>query len=116
MMINTALIAHDGKKSDMVSFVLNNKDILANMNLYATGTTGKKIEGEGFKVEKLLSGPMGGDAQIAAMIATGQIDMVIFLGILLISILTNLMYKCWLDCVMYTMYPWRPIQKLPFTC
>ena len=77
-MINTALIAHDGKKSDMVSFVLNHKRFLEGMNLFATGTTGGKIEAEGFEVTKLLSGPLGGDAQIAAMIATGQIDMVFF--------------------------------------
>ena len=78
MDINIALIAHDGKKSDMVSFVLNHSEFLKDATLYATGTTGSKIEGEGFKVKKLLSGPLGGDAQIAAMAATGEIDLVIF--------------------------------------
>jgi len=77
-MINTALIAHDGKKSDMVSFVLNNRQFLKGMKLFATGTTGAKIEAEGFEVTKLLSGPVGGDAQIASMVATGKIGMVIF--------------------------------------
>jgi methylglyoxal synthase len=76
--INTALIAHDGKKSDMVSFVLNNKQFLNGMELYATGTTGAKIAAEGLEINKLLSGPQGGDAQIAAMVATGKIDVVIF--------------------------------------
>jgi len=76
--INIALIAHDGKKSDMVSFILNNAEFLENANLFATGTTGKKIKKEGFKVTSLLSGPLGGDAQIATMVATGEIDMVIF--------------------------------------
>jgi len=76
--INTALIAHDGKKSDMVSFVLNNKQFLKGMTLFATGTTGSKIEAEGFEITKLMSGPLGGDAQIATMVATGKIDMVIF--------------------------------------
>lgn len=76
--INTALIAHDGKKSDMVSFVLNNKKFLRGMKLFATGTTGAKIEAEGFEITKLLSGPLGGDAQIATMVATGKLDMVIF--------------------------------------
>lgn len=76
--INTALIAHDGKKSDMVSFVLNNKKFLKGMKLFATGTTGNKIEAEGLDITKLLSGPLGGDAQIASMVATGKIDMVIF--------------------------------------
>ncbi len=77
-MINIALVAHDGKKPEMVSFILNHKPLLQGMRIYATGTTGSKIESEGFIVEKLLSGPLGGDAQIAAMIATEQIDLVIF--------------------------------------
>ncbi len=78
MSINIALIAHDGKKADMVSFILQNKSFLKNTNLFATGTTGSKIESEGFTVEKLLSGPLGGDAQIATMVATNQLDLVIF--------------------------------------
>jgi methylglyoxal synthase len=78
MDINIALIAHDGKKSDMVSFVLNNQKFLDGATIYATGTTGAKIEKEGFEVHKLLSGPLGGDAQIAAMVATGEIDLIIF--------------------------------------
>jgi len=48
------------------------------MQIFATGTTGSKIESEGYKVEKLLSGPLGGDAQIASLVATGKIDLVIF--------------------------------------
>lgn len=76
--INIALIAHDGKKPEMVSFILQHKDVLGNANLYATGTTGSHIEKEGFLVNKLLSGPNGGDAQIAALVATGDIDLVIF--------------------------------------
>ena len=78
MDINIALIAHDGKKSDMVSFILKHQDFLKNANLFATGTTGSKIEKEGFKVKKLLSGPLGGDAQIAALAATGALDLIIF--------------------------------------
>jgi len=76
--ITIALIAHDGKKPEMVSFVLNNKHLLQGMKIFATGTTGGKIESEGYEVEKLLSGPLGGDAQIAALIATQKIDLVIF--------------------------------------
>jgi len=75
---NIALIAHDGKKADMVSFILQHKTYLGNTNLFATGTTGSKIEQEGFEVVKLLSGPLGGDAQIATMVATNKIDLVIF--------------------------------------
>ncbi len=78
MKINIALIAHDGKKAELVSFIARNHDFLDDAEIYATGTTGGKIEGEGYAVTKLLSGPLGGDAQIAAMVATGQIDMVIF--------------------------------------
>ncbi len=78
MNLRIALIAHDGKKSDMVSFILNNQAFLKEASLFATGTTGSKIEEEGFKVIKLLSGPLGGDAQIATMVATGDVDMVIF--------------------------------------
>lgn len=77
-MIKVALIAHDGKKPDMVSFILNNKAFLDGATLYATSTTGSRIAQEGFEVVQLLSGPKGGDAQIAAMVATGEIDLVIF--------------------------------------
>ncbi|MBN7815913.1 methylglyoxal synthase [Algoriphagus pacificus] len=75
-----ALIAHDGKKADMVHFLSRFRDILekADVNLVATGTTGSHIEKSGFEVEKLLSGPIGGDAQIAAMAAQKELDMVIF--------------------------------------
>jgi len=76
--INLALIAHDGKKPEMVSFVLGNKAFLCKCTLFATGTTGKHIEEEGIKVTKLMSGPLGGDAQIGAMIAKGELDLVVF--------------------------------------
>ena len=77
-MINIALIAHDGKKPEMVSFIVKHKEFLDGTTIYATGTTGKHIEKEGFNVIKLLSGPIGGDAQIAAMVAVKEIDLVIF--------------------------------------
>jgi len=75
-----ALIAHDGKKADMVHFLSGYKNQLhhANIDLVATGTTGSHIEKAGFKVQKLLSGPLGGDAQIAAMAAQQELSMVIF--------------------------------------
>ena len=62
----------------MVSFVMRNKTFLSKTKIFATGTTGSHIEKEGFDVEKLLSGPRGGDAQIAALLATGNVDIVIF--------------------------------------
>lgn len=77
-MKNLALIAHDGKKAEMVSFIMKNRDYLEGVQLFATGTTGSHIESAGFDVEKLLSGPVGGDAQIAALLAVGEIDVVIF--------------------------------------
>ena len=67
-MINVGLIAHDGKKPEMVSFVVANKAFLMKTKIYATGTTGGHIAKEGFDVECLLSGPKGGDAQIAACV------------------------------------------------
>lgn len=73
-----ALIAHDGKKPEMVSFALMNKALLKVATLFATGTTGSHIEKAGLDVHKLLSGPKGGDAQIAAMVATKDIDAVFF--------------------------------------
>jgi len=73
-----ALIAHDGRKAEMVNFLLANKKFLIHAELFATGTTGSHIERAGFKVTSLLSGPIGGDAQIAAMAATKMLDIVIF--------------------------------------
>ena len=73
-----ALIAHDGKKPEMVSFVLQNKQILQEAQLFATGTTGNHVEDTGLSVIKLMSGPLGGDAQIASMVAAKEVDCVIF--------------------------------------
>ncbi|CAN5222711.1 methylglyoxal synthase [soil metagenome] len=73
-----ALIAHDGKKAEMVAFLIENKKFLNDVELVATGTTGKHIERAGLLVHKVLSGPLGGDAQIAAMAASKEIDIVIF--------------------------------------
>ena len=73
-----AIIAHDGKKADMVSFLLNYKEILDKIELVATRTTGGLVEKAGLEVIKLLSGPIGGDAQIAAMAAEKKIDLIIF--------------------------------------
>ena len=76
--MNIALIAHDGKKTELVSFFLQNTNLFEGANLYTTYTTGTHLEEAGFKVNKLLYGPKGGDAQIAAMVATGELDVVIF--------------------------------------
>ena len=74
-----ALIAHDGKKMDMLTFVKNNFEFCKSFDLVATATTGKLLEQTGLKVKKVLSGPLGGDSQIAAMVATGKCHAVIFM-------------------------------------
>ncbi|MAX70588.1 MAG: methylglyoxal synthase [Flavobacteriaceae bacterium] len=75
-----AIIAHDGKKAEMVQFLNEHKDVLLqkNISLISTGTTGDKAIKAGFEVNALLSGPVGGDAQIAARVAEGKCDMVLF--------------------------------------
>ena len=74
-----ALIAHDGKKADMVAFALSHKNVLEQYQLVATSTTGKTLQEKcGLDVERMLSGPIGGDAQIAAMVAEGKVSAVFF--------------------------------------
>ncbi|RWZ88578.1 MAG: methylglyoxal synthase [Hydrotalea sp. AMD] len=74
-----ALVAHDNKKADLMAWAEYNKTVLAKHELIATGTTGKLIETALDRpVKKLLSGPLGGDQQIGSMIATGEIDIMIF--------------------------------------
>jgi len=75
-----AIIAHDGKKAEMVNFLMKNIEKLQKnqIELIATGTTGGLAEQAGLKVTKLLSGPLGGDAQIAARVAEGKTNMVFF--------------------------------------
>ena len=75
-----ALIAHDRKKDSMVTFCQAHLQKLSTIPLVATGTTGERITSEtGLVVQRVLSGPMGGDAQIAALVATGHVRAVIFL-------------------------------------
>ena len=85
--INIALVAHDGRKEELITWAKFNYGLLSRHNLYATGTTGRLIESieaeDGShpfagKVTRLLSGPLGGDQQIGAMIAEHKIEMLIF--------------------------------------
>ena len=74
-----ALVAHDHKKADLIEWAIFNKVELAKHELFATGTTGKLVEEALDRpVKKLLSGPLGGDQQIGAMIAQGEIDVMLF--------------------------------------
>ena len=75
-----ALIAHDRKKDDLKSFCVRHRELFARCDLIATGTTGQQIaEATGLAVTRCLSGPQGGDVQIAARVAVGEVVAVIFL-------------------------------------
>ena len=75
-----ALIAHDKKKDDMIRLAIKYKETLAPHELYATGTTGTLIMGEtSLPIHRMKSGPLGGDQQIGAMLANGELDLIIFL-------------------------------------
>jgi methylglyoxal synthase len=74
-----ALVAHDHKKKELIEWAEYNRDMLANHQLFATGTTGKLLEQKlNLPVKKLFSGPLGGDQQIGAMIAEGNVDLIVF--------------------------------------
>ena len=74
-----ALVAHDNKKRDLMDWAKFNRDLLAEHEVYATGTTGSLLEQElDFEITKLQSGPLGGDQQIGAKIAGGELDFLIF--------------------------------------
>ena len=74
-----ALVAHDHKKQDLLEWARFNRLTLLQHEIYATGTTGKLLEAElGVSVHKLQSGPLGGDQQIGAKIAQGELDFLIF--------------------------------------
>jgi len=74
-----AVIAHDGKKADLVAWATFNRETLARFRLLATRHTARLMQDKvGLAVERLLSGPEGGDAQIAALVATREVDAVFF--------------------------------------
>ncbi|MEO1399378.1 MAG: methylglyoxal synthase [Pseudomonadota bacterium] len=76
-----ALVAHDAKKDDLVAFASRHADTLAGFDLVATGTTGGRILDAvpSLSIKRLKSGPLGGDQQIGAIIANGEIEALIFL-------------------------------------
>jgi methylglyoxal synthase len=78
-MARVGLVAHDDKKDDLVAWAKANRKALARHELWGTGTTGARItEGTKLTVALLKSGPLGGDAQLGAMIAEGRLDALIF--------------------------------------
>jgi methylglyoxal synthase len=80
--LKIALIAHDEKKAGMVAFVMKRLEFFndSRVNIVATGTTGGMLVNAGVsKVERVSSGPLGGDAEIGAMITRGEIDAIVFL-------------------------------------
>jgi methylglyoxal synthase len=78
--LQLALVAHDARKDDLVAFAARRRDDLARFQLLATGTTGGRLVDEvGLEVERLLSGPVGGDVQIGARLLEGELAGVLFL-------------------------------------
>jgi len=74
-----ALIAHDGRKADLAEWATFNRGTLARCELIATGTTGALIANEtGLPIELLRSGPLGGDAQVGALLVDARLDLVVF--------------------------------------
>ena len=78
-MARIGLVAHDDKKDELVAWAIAHRDTLAKHELWGTGTSGGRVNaGTGLKVSLLKSGPLGGDAQLGAMICEGRLDVLVF--------------------------------------
>ncbi|AIQ25109.1 methylglyoxal synthase [Paenibacillus sp. VTT E-133280] len=79
-MLKIAFIAHDRKKDEIVNFVLAYEHVFVGHELFSTGTTGQRImDVTSLKIHRYMSGPLGGDQQIGAMVAQDELDLIIFL-------------------------------------
>jgi methylglyoxal synthase len=79
-MLHIAFIAHDRKKEEMVNFITAYEHVFKNYQLYSTGTTGMRImENTSLQIHRFMSGPLGGDQQIGALVAENTMDFIIFL-------------------------------------
>jgi methylglyoxal synthase len=75
-----AIVAHDGKKDEVIAFARRHRELLTRYHLLATRSTGTLLKGDlDLEVETVLSGPLGGDAQIAARVVVGEVAMVFFI-------------------------------------
>ncbi len=78
--LTIALVAHDARKNDLVEWATFNRETLSSYALFSTKNTGEQLRRQaGLEVGLLKSGPLGGDAQVGAMIVEGSVDMVVFL-------------------------------------
>ncbi len=78
--MNIALIAHDRKKEEIINFVIAYEHVFDGHQLFATGTTGQRImDNTRLKIHRFMSGPLGGDQQIGALVAQNEMDLIIFL-------------------------------------
>ncbi|WP_410514837.1 methylglyoxal synthase [Paenibacillus sp. BR2-3] len=79
-MMKIAFIAHDRKKDEMVNFVTAYEHVFDGHELFSTGTTGQRImDATKLKINRFMSGPLGGDQQIGALVAQDELDLIIFL-------------------------------------
>ena len=79
-MLKIAFIAHDRKKDEIVNFVLAYEHVFDGHELFSTGTTGQRImDATNLKIHRYMSGPLGGDQQIGAMVAQDELDLIIFM-------------------------------------
>lgn len=111
-----ALVAHDHKKKDLLAWVRKHEDKLRGHNFIGTGTTAALISQEtSLDVNRLVSGPLGGDQQLGAKISDSQIDILIFFGILLKPNLMTQMSRLFLGYQLSTILPLPHLQLLPTT-